>query len=36
VPELRLSGRWLRAAGLDLGRHFEIEVQAGRLTVRTV
>ncbi len=36
VPDLRLSGLWLREAGFDLGQHFEIEVEAGRLTIRSV
>ncbi len=36
VPDLRLSGRWLRAAGFDLGQAYEVEVQAGKLVVRAV
>ena len=35
-PDLRLSGRWLRAAGFDLGQAYEVEVRAGRLVVRAV
>jgi len=36
VPELRLMGLWLQQAGFDLGRHCEVEVQAGTLTIRAV
>ena len=36
VPDLRLSGNWLRAAGFDFGQHFETEVQGGQLTIRAV
>jgi Toxin SymE, type I toxin-antitoxin system len=36
VPDLRLSGRWLGAAGFDLGKAYEVEVQAGMLVVRAV
>jgi len=36
VPDLRLSGHWLQRAGFDLGQHYEIEVRAGRLTIRAV
>jgi hypothetical protein len=36
VPDLRLSGKWLGAAGFDLGQRFEVEVEAGRLTIRAV
>ncbi|HVF59608.1 MAG TPA: SymE family type I addiction module toxin [Thermoanaerobaculia bacterium] len=36
VPDLRISGRWLQRAGFDLGQHYEIEVRAGRLTIRAV
>jgi Toxin SymE, type I toxin-antitoxin system len=36
VPDLRLSGHWLRQAGFDLGQGYEIEVQAGRLTIQAV
>jgi len=35
-PDLRISGRWLQRAGFDLGKHYEIEVRAGRLTIRAV
>ena len=33
-PFLRLSGRWLRAAGFPLGQGFEVEVRRGRLVIR--
>lgn len=36
APYLRLSGRWLRAAGFELGRGFEVEVGSGRLVIRAV
>ena len=36
VPDLRISGRWLQRAGFDRGQHYEIEVRAGRLTIRAV
>ena len=36
LPFLRLSGGWLREAGFDEGRHFEIEVEDGRLTIEAV
>jgi hypothetical protein len=35
VPDLRISGRWLQRAGFDR-QHYEIEVRAGRLTIRAV
>lgn len=35
-PYLRLSGHWLREAGFDLGRHFEVEVSNGRLKIEVV
>ncbi len=34
VPDLRLSGQWLERAGFDRGRKFQIQVHAGRLTLR--
>jgi Toxin SymE, type I toxin-antitoxin system len=36
VPDLWLSGRWLRAAGFDLGQAYEVEVRSGRLVIRAV
>jgi hypothetical protein len=36
VPDLQLSGKWLGAAGFDLGQRFEVEIEAGKLTIRTV
>jgi type I toxin-antitoxin system toxin SymE len=36
IPDLRMSGWWLRAAGFDLGQAYEVEVQAGKLTIRAV
>jgi len=36
IPDLRLTGLWLRDAGFDLGQEFEVEVQAGALTLRAV
>jgi hypothetical protein len=35
-PALRLSGKWLAAAGFDLGQQYEVEIAAGRLTIRAV
>jgi hypothetical protein len=36
VSELRLIGLWLQRAGLDVGRHCEIEVEPGTLTIRAI
>ena len=36
VPDIRLSGLWLKSAGFDLGQELEVEVEAGALTVRAV
>ncbi len=36
IPDLRLSGWWLREAGFDLGQACEVEVLAGTLVVRAV
>lgn len=36
APYLRLSGRWLGAAGFDLGQSYEVEVGLGRLVIRAV
>ena len=33
VPFLPLRGRWLRAAGFDIGRSVKVEVSEGRLTI---
>ncbi|MCP3996145.1 MAG: type I toxin-antitoxin system SymE family toxin [bacterium] len=33
VPDLRLSGKWLRQAGFELGRKYQVEVGQGRLTI---
>ncbi|HSL82492.1 MAG TPA: SymE family type I addiction module toxin [Thermoanaerobaculia bacterium] len=34
VPDLRMTGRWLERAGFDLGQEYEVQVEAGRLTLR--
>jgi hypothetical protein len=36
IPDLRLTGRWLEAAGFPLGQEIEVEVEAGRLTLRAI
>jgi len=36
VPALRLSGKWLRDAGFDVGQEFEVEIEAGKLTIWAV
>ena len=36
VPDLRLTGKWLEAAGFGLGQEVEVEVEMGRLVVRAV
>jgi len=36
VPDIRLSGLWLKNAGFDLGQELEVEVEAGALTIRAV
>ena len=35
-PALRLTGDWLREAGFDEGRHFEIAAEDGRLVIEAV
>lgn len=36
VPHLRISGDWLRQAGFEVGRQYEVAVTAGRLTIQLV
>lgn len=36
VPDLRMTGRWLEAAGFASGQQFDVEVEAGKLTLRIV
>ena len=36
VPYLRLHGRWLRAAGFEVGRSVRIECSEGRLTIERI
>lgn len=36
TPFLRLTGRWMRAAGFDEGQAVEVEVHRGRLVIRAV
>lgn len=36
VPELRIIGLWLEQAGFTYGRHCEVEVTPGTLTIRAV
>jgi len=36
LPDIRLCGLWLKEAGFDLGQEFEVEVEAGALTIRAV
>jgi hypothetical protein len=36
VPEVRLCGAWLEVVGFDLGRGFEVGIEAGALHVRVV
>ena len=36
LPDLRMTGRWLEDAGFDLGREYEVEVEAGKLTIQPV
>jgi hypothetical protein len=36
IPDLRLTGQWLEAAGFPLGQEIEVEVEAGRLTLRAI
>ena len=33
LPDLRLTGRWLEDAGLDLGEEYEAAVEIGKLTI---
>ncbi len=34
VPDVRLSGKWLRRAGFELGRKYQVRVEDGQLTIR--
>ena len=36
LPDLRMRGLWLEEAGFALGQEFEVEVGAGRLTLRAI
>jgi hypothetical protein len=36
IPDIRLTGLWLRNAGFDLGQSIEVEVEAGALTIRAL
>ena len=36
IPDLRLTGRWLEGAGFPLGQDIEVEVEAGRPTLRAI
>lgn len=36
VPDLRMTGLWLRKAGFDLGQKYEVQVEEGRLVVLVV
>ena len=36
VPNLRLCGHWLHAAGFVIGRHVKIEVDEARLQIEQV
>lgn len=36
VPHIRISGKWLRAAGFDIGQEVTVECEVGRLIVRAV
>ena len=36
VPNLRLCGHWLQAAGFIIGRHVKIEGNEGRMTIEQV
>jgi hypothetical protein len=36
LPDLRMTGQWLEAAGFTLGQEYEVEVAAGRLTLRAI
>lgn len=35
LPSLRLQGRWLEAAGFQIGDRVQVEVRRGRLIVTT-
>jgi toxic protein SymE len=35
-PDLRMTGRWLEEAGFRLGREYEVEVEAGKLTIQAL
>jgi hypothetical protein len=36
LPDLRLTGRWLEDAGFSRGREYEVEVEAGKLTIQAI
>jgi len=31
-----MTGRWLEEAGFDLGQEYEVDVEAGKLTLQAV
>jgi hypothetical protein len=36
LPDLRMTGGWLEQVGFDLGQEYEVEVEAGKLTIQAV
>ncbi len=36
LPDLRMTGRWLEDAGFGVGQEYEVEVEAGKLTIQAV
>lgn len=36
LPDLRMTGQWLGDAGFALGQEFEVEVEAGGLTLHAI
>lgn len=36
VPTIVLKGKWLEAAGFDIGTDLMVECENGKLTIRTV
>jgi type I toxin-antitoxin system toxin SymE len=35
VPQIKLQGRWLHAAGLSIGAPIHVQVEQGRLVITT-
>jgi hypothetical protein len=36
LPDRRMTGRWFEDAGFGLGQEYEVEVEAGKLTIQAI